>query len=440
MTTTDASMMKNTICGYASPLGRPIVSGIVASTAAASPRGIITCVTFLSSLENFDVSTALATAVLRTSMATVAAMPRTMYSICPKLASSPTNTKKNALTRNASWLCVGSSRSIMRTLNRNTRDRLALLPSMSPNTSAVRAPDSPNTLAMKNRTNSMPRVSMYACCALPSFVVTYIHGMPTPRPRTSPTTTAVPIVSLSTAGLSPPVRTAWNMMNAIIVERMSVRADSKLSMDFADSDSRMFLTRPNTMAELLPPTIEPSRTLSSRGQPIQRWARAATAATLVTNPTSASPNAKCAVLAMDRRSRLLPPSNMIMIRATAAKYGTIAMTTSCEMMPRTGPITTPRIIRNATSGMPVRLKNDSPATPRKTTVPAASSTTGADAMPPPPSAADSDATAAMNSRSGPSTASAAPGPPGAAPAKSSSRKPSMPSGTGSTRGPVAPSR
>ena len=164
---------------------------------------------------------------------------------------------------------------------------------------------------------------------------------------------------------------------------------------------------------------------------------AATAARLAAKPASASPNAKCAVLAMDRRSRLLPPSNMIMIRATAAKYGTIAMTTLCEMMPRTGPITTPRIIRNATSGMPVRLKNASPATPRKTTVPAASSTTGADAMPPLPSPADSAETAATISRSEPSTASAAQGPPAAASASSSSRDPRMLSGTGSTRPPVA---
>ena len=51
-------------------------------------------------------------------------------------------------------------------------------------------------------------------------------------------------------------------------------------------------------------------------------------------------------------------------------------------MPNTGPIITPRIIKNATSGIPVFLKNASPATPRNITTPAASNITSADAMTP----------------------------------------------------------
>ena len=42
---------KKIICGYTSAFGRPIDNGYVANTAAAKPRGIITEVTFLSSLE-----------------------------------------------------------------------------------------------------------------------------------------------------------------------------------------------------------------------------------------------------------------------------------------------------------------------------------------------------------------------------------------------------
>jgi hypothetical protein len=37
--------------------------------------------------------------------------------------------------------------------------------------------------------------------------------------------------------------------------KISVSADSKLSMDFASSDTWIFCTRPKTMIELLPPTI-----------------------------------------------------------------------------------------------------------------------------------------------------------------------------------------
>ncbi len=52
------------------------------------------------------------------------------------------------------------------------------------------------------------------------------------------------------------------------------------------------------------------------------------------------------------------------------------------MIPNTGPIITPRIIRNATSGIPVFLKKASPATPRNITTPAASKITCADAIGP----------------------------------------------------------
>ena len=45
-------------------------------------------------------------------------------------------------------------------------------------------------------------------------------------------------------------------MNATIVARISVNADSKLSIDLVSSEILMFLTRPNTIAELLPPTID----------------------------------------------------------------------------------------------------------------------------------------------------------------------------------------
>ena len=79
------------------------------------------------------------------------------------------------------------------------------------------------------------------------------------------------------------------------------------------------------------------------------------------------------------RSKFRPPSNMIMISAMAAKYGTITATAAGCIIPSTGPRTTPRIIKNATSGMPVLLKKASPATPRNMTTPAASSMTGADA-------------------------------------------------------------
>ena len=50
------------------------------------------------------------------------------------------------------------------------------------------------------------------------------------------------------------------------------------------------------------------------------------------------------------------------------------------MMPNTGPMITPRTIKNAISGIPVFLKKASPATPRKIVTPAAKSTTCADAI------------------------------------------------------------
>ena len=61
---------------------------------------------------------------------------------------------------------------------------------------------------------------------------------------------------------------ASNMTKAIMVARTSVIADSKASMFFAFSDIVRFLTRPNTMMELEPPTMLPSRMLSSHSQPI----------------------------------------------------------------------------------------------------------------------------------------------------------------------------
>ena len=54
--TTEAIMIKKMICGYASALSRPIVMGKVASTAAASPRGIMDRVTLLSRSVNRLVS------------------------------------------------------------------------------------------------------------------------------------------------------------------------------------------------------------------------------------------------------------------------------------------------------------------------------------------------------------------------------------------------
>ena len=98
-------------------------------------------------------------------------------------------------------------------------------------------------------------------------MVIYIQGSPTPNPRISPTATARPIVSPNTSVSKVPLRTASSMMKAIIVASMSVSADSKLRTDFASLDMLMFLTNPKTMAELLPPTMDPNRALSSRPQP-----------------------------------------------------------------------------------------------------------------------------------------------------------------------------
>ncbi len=90
------------ICGYASPFDKPIVIGYVASTAAANPLGIIEFVTALSNLENLFVSVILPTNILPPKTTIVTKIPNTTYSICPKLAINPTNTKKNDLTKNVS--------------------------------------------------------------------------------------------------------------------------------------------------------------------------------------------------------------------------------------------------------------------------------------------------------------------------------------------------
>jgi hypothetical protein len=102
----------------------------------------------------------------------------------------------------------------------------------------------------------------------------------------------------------------------------------------------------------------------------------------IIKPRTASVTEKCAVLIRCLISKFNPPSNIIIINASAAKYGTTSITASGCIIPNTGPIITPRIIKNATSGIPVFLKNASPATPRKITTPAASNITGADAIGP----------------------------------------------------------
>ena len=71
---------------------------------------------------------------------------------------------------------------------------------------------------------------------------------------------------------------------------------------------------------------------------------------------------------------------MIMISAIAAKYGTISITASGCIIPRTGPIITPSTIKNAMSGTPVFLKKASPKTPRIITTLAAKRRIGADAI------------------------------------------------------------
>ena len=77
---------------------------------------------------------------------------------------------------------------------------------------------------------------------------------------------------------------------------------------------------------------------------------------------------------------------MIMINAIAAKYGTISITAAGCIIPSIGPITIPRTIKNAMSGIPVFLKKASPNTPKIITTLAAKSKIGADAIsdPPPP--------------------------------------------------------
>ena len=138
---------------------------------------------------------------------------------------------------------------------------------MRPKTSAVSAPDSPNEFAKKNNTNKIPSVSMYPCWAFASFVETYIHGMPTPNPSIRPTAIARPSVSSTVCKSKCPAITASKRIKAAIVARMSVSADSKLSMDFVSLDILTLRTKPNTIAELLPPTMEPSSMLSSNAHP-----------------------------------------------------------------------------------------------------------------------------------------------------------------------------
>ena len=57
------------------------------------------------------------------------------------------------------------------------------------------------------------------------------------------------------------------MINATIVAKISVNADSKLSIDFVSSETRICRTRLKTMIELLPPTIDESNILSSHSHP-----------------------------------------------------------------------------------------------------------------------------------------------------------------------------
>ena len=91
--------------------------------------------------------------------------------------------------------------------------------------------------------------------------------MPTPRPSTRPTTTAFPIVIPNRSRLNSPDNIASNKTNAMITAKISVNADSKPSMDLASSEMWIFLSRPKTMIELLPPSIEPSKILSIHSQP-----------------------------------------------------------------------------------------------------------------------------------------------------------------------------
>ena len=90
--------------------------------------------------------------------------------------------------------------------------------------------------------------------------------------------------------------------------------------------------------------------------------------------------AKCAVFRTLPMCKLYPPSNMMMINAIAAKYGTISITAAGCIIPSIGPMITPRTIKNAISGIPVFLKNASPKTPKIITTLAAKSKTGADAI------------------------------------------------------------
>ena len=82
------------------------------------------------------------------------------YSICVKLASKPTKTKKNALTKKVTWLCKELSMVSSGNLILRIREKYVFFPSINPNTRAVNAPDSPNEVAKKNSIKTMPIVSM----------------------------------------------------------------------------------------------------------------------------------------------------------------------------------------------------------------------------------------------------------------------------------------
>ena len=103
--------------------------------------------------------------------------------------------------------------------------------------------------------------------------------------------------------------------------KISVNADSKLNIDFVSSEILIFLTSPNTIAELLPPTIDPKRILSNHNHPNAKCAARVIIATDKIKPRIASANEKCAVFMTCLISKFSPPSNMMMINARAAKYG-----------------------------------------------------------------------------------------------------------------------
>ena len=93
-------------------------------------------------------------------MAIAAITPNMTYSIWAKLASNPTKTKKNDLTKKVTWLCKELSMVSSGNLILRSREKYVFFPSINQNTRAVRAPDSPNEVARKNNKNIIPIVSM----------------------------------------------------------------------------------------------------------------------------------------------------------------------------------------------------------------------------------------------------------------------------------------